>query len=348
MKLVITGNLGYIGPSVADRLRRAFPQARLVGADMGYFGHCLSGAEVFTDRAIDVQYRADVRDLPEAVLAGADAVVHLAAISNDPMGKAFEAATGEVNYQATVRVAKRAKEAGAGAFVFASSCSVYGCTDGGPRNEWSDLDPLTAYARSKVAAEHALRELADDDFRVTCLRFPTACGMSDRLRLDLVLNDFVSAAVVNGRVTLLSDGTPWRPLIDIKDMARAVEWAVQRQPDSGGAFLAVNVGRSEWNYQVRELAEVVRRAIPGVEVEMDPQAAPDRRSYQVDFGLYQALAPRHLPQVDVEQSVWELKQGLGRMNFRDANFRTSRFMRLKVLTDLRQRGLLDERLAWAG
>jgi len=251
-----------------------------------------------------------------------------------------------VNYQASVDLALKARAAGVRAFVFASSCSVYGSADDRPRNESSALNPLTAYARSKVLTEQALQPLADADFIVTCLRFATACGMSERLRLDLVLNDFVACALSSGRITVLSDGSPWRPLINVRDMARAFDWAIGRPATDGGAFLAVNVGSNEWNYQVHELAAAVAASVPGTDVSINRDAPPDRRSYRVDFSQYAALAPRHQPRVNLSQTITELRDGLQAMRFDDADFRNSWMIRLHVLADLRARGVLDERLSW--
>ena len=204
-----------------------------------------------------------MRDLPTELLQGVDAIVHLAAICNDPMGSAYEEVTLDVNYQAGIGLAQRAKEAGVRAFVFASSCSMYGAGGEGAKTETSTLNPLTAYARSKVLSEQELAPLADENFCITCLRFATACGWSDRLRLDLVVNDFVAGAVAAGEINILSDGTPWRPLIHVQDMARAIEWAISREADNGGDFLAVNAGSDQWNYQVHDLADAVAAAIPG-------------------------------------------------------------------------------------
>jgi nucleoside-diphosphate-sugar epimerase len=346
MKILVTGNMGYVGPGLLKHLRETRPEATIIGVDMGYFGHCLTGVQRLPESRIDVQYFIDVRRLPAEILAGVDAVVHLAAISNDPMGKAFEEVTYQINYRASVKLAKLAKEVGVGAFVFASSCSVYGYAEGAARVETSDLDPLTTYAKSKINTENAIQELADDNFTVTSLRFPTACGMSDRLRLDLVLNDFVAAALASKRITILSDGTPWRPSIDVKDMARAIDWAITRRSTNGASFLAVNVGRNEWNYQVRDLAEAVKDIIPDVEIAINKNAQPDRRSYRVDFNLYKELAPDYLPQVELRQSIIELKEGLEIMGFDDENFRDSNYIRLKVLSDLRQQGRLTDKLEW--
>jgi nucleoside-diphosphate-sugar epimerase len=276
-----------------------------------------------------------------------DAIVHLAAISNDPMGNAFEEVTLEINYRATVALAERAKKAGVRHFVFASSCSVYGFAEGGARAEDAELNPLTAYAKSKVYSEHDLKALANERFIVTSLRFATACGMSDRLRLDLVLNDFVANAVATGKIAILSDGTPWRPLITVQDMARAIDWAVTRALDNGGSFIAVNVGSNVWNYQVRTLAEAVAREIPGVDVSINKDAAPDKRSYQVSFDLFGRLAPRHQVRVDLTGAITALKEGLTSMRFKDANFRQSSYMRLKVLQEHLDRGRLDKRLRWS-
>jgi nucleoside-diphosphate-sugar epimerase len=181
---------------------------------------------------------------------------------------------------------------------------------------------------------------------VTCLRFATACGMSDRLRLDLVLNDFVAGAVTAKEITILSDGTPWRPLINVWDMGRAIDWALGR--DSGaGVFLAVNTGSNRWNYQVKELAYAVADLIPGVAVSINDSAEPDKRSYRVNFDLYERLAPDHQPAFDLEETIVQLKTGLEAMRFADPDFRHSRFMRLKALKTLRDKGLLDDSLKWS-
>lgn len=346
MKILITGNMGYVGPSVVQRLRQSYPAAEIFGLDTGYFAGCLAGPEIFPECRVDVQYFMDVRRVSPKLLGDVDVVVHLAAISNDPMGGAFEEATFDINYRASVELARKAKEVGVGTFVFASSCSVYGGSDGTARTEESLVDPLTAYAKSKVRTEEGLASLADATFKVTSLRFATACGMSERLRLDLVLNDFVASAVASKRITILSDGTPWRPLIHVKDMAKAIDWAIGRDADAGGEFLAINVGSDAWNYQVKELAQAVASAIPGVEISISEKAAPDRRSYRVSFELFKRLAPHHQPDYDLAATIAELERGLRRMRFRDRNFRDSSYIRLNVLSDLQKRGLLTKDLYW--
>ena len=346
MKILVTGNMGYIGPTVIKQLRRSYPDAALVGFDIGYFGNCITNPEVLPECRVDIQYFGDMRNFPNQALNGVDSIVHLAGISNDPIGNRFEEVTLDINYRASVKLAKKGKEAGVKSFVFASSCSMYGAAEDSARTEQSPLNPLTAYAKSKVFTERDLEPLADNTFQVTSLRFSTACGWSDRLRLDLVLNDFVAGAVASKRITILSDGTPWRPLINVKDMARAIDWAVAREVSNGGEFLAVNVGSDEWNYQVRDLAQAVAREIPGVEVSINKDAQPDKRSYRVNFDLFRRLAPKHQPMVGLAQSIRELKIGLEAMRFKDENFRDSRHMRLKVLTELQEKGLLDDKLRW--
>jgi nucleoside-diphosphate-sugar epimerase len=347
MKILITGNMGYVGPVLGRRLRESRPEAQLLGLDMGYFASSLSSTGILPECRVDVQYFADVRSFPPEFLSGVDAVVYLAALSNDPLSHAFEEATLDINYRACIATAKKAKAAGVGSFVFASSCSAYGYAEDGARTEESPVNPLTAYAKSKVWTERDIAPLADETFKVTCLRFATACGMSDRLRLDLVLNDFVAGAVASKKITILSDGTPWRPLIHVKDMARAIDWAIGREISRGGSFLTVNAGSDHWNYQVKDLAEAVAQVIPGVEVSINKNAQPDKRSYRVSFEKFQQLAPAYIPEVDLITAISELRDGLSAIGFNDENFRQSRFIRLNTLTQLKQQGLLSNNLEWA-
>ena len=251
MKILITGNLGYVGSELVKLLRKTYPKAELLGFDIGYFAKQVTNKDTAPEIYLDCQYFGDVRHFPEKLLEGVDAVVQLAAISNDPIGNKFEKVTLDVNYEAVIDIAKKAKKMGVKKVVFASSCSVYGFAEEDARTEESSVNPLTAYARSKVFAERDLAPLADDKFTVTCLRFATACGMSDRLRLDLVLNDFVAGAVANGEINIMSDGSPWRPLINVRDMGRAIIWGIERKASNGGNYLVINTGSNIWNYQVK-------------------------------------------------------------------------------------------------
>ena len=345
-KILITGNLGYIGPCVTRHLRGAVPDVRLVGLDTGFFAGNLLDARHLPEAAVDEQIPGDVRDIGGDIFAGVDGVVHLAGISNDPIGHAYAAVTHEINCESTRRIAELARRAGARSFVFASSCSVYGFAEGGPRTESSELGPLTAYAKSKVAAEQALAGLAGDGFTVTCLRFATACGLSPRLRLDLVLNDFVATAVSTGEIRILSDGTPWRPLIDVSDMARAIEWAVFRSAADGGAYLAVNVGSNDWNFQVRDLAAAVAAAIPGSTIRINPDAQPDKRSYRVNFDLFGRLAPRHQVLSTPAATIAALHLALQAAGAAEPGFDPTRLIRLKTLGVLRETGRIEESLRW--
>lgn len=345
MKILIIGNMGYLGPSLVKELARQHPDAVLHGFDNAYFAHCLTGVETLPERHLEKQYFGDVRQLPEGMLEGYTAVVQLAAVSNDPMGSRFAAVTREINQEATARIAKQAARENVSHFVFASSCSVYGVASGDPRKESDPLAPMTAYAKSKVGSEEVLADIGGD-MVITNLRFATACGMSERLRLDLVLNDFVACALSEGRITVLSDGTPWRPLIDVSDMARAIDWAIQRQASNGGRILSVNTGSNQRNHQVRDLAAAVAEAIPGTTVSINEEAAADSRSYKVDFSLYESLAPNHQPRMTLSDSIQGLVEGLKRMEFDDANFRSSSLMRLQVLQGHVDQGRVTEGLEW--
>ena len=342
MKILVVGNLGYIGPMVAKHFRQHHPGSYLAGFDIGYFIQNYTANGVVGDTLLDKQYYGDVRQFDASILKEFDAVIYLAAISNDPMGNVFEQPTLDINCNAAIAIAKKAKQSGVKHFVFASSCSVYGFADTAPRTETSEVNPLTAYARSKVNAELGLEPLADENFQVTCLRFATACGYSDRLRLDLVLNDFVASAIADKKITILSDGTPWRPLIHVKDMARAMDWAIQRK--AGGNFLIINTGSNQWNYQVKELAAAVQHFFPEVEVSINANAQPDKRSYKVSFDLYQQLAPDHQPQISLEAAVEDLKNGLQSIQFNDANFRQSKLIRLKMIQQLMDHSIVDNNL----
>jgi nucleoside-diphosphate-sugar epimerase len=346
MKILVTGNMGYIGPVLGKKLKQSYDNLTLVGYDTGFFAHCLTGVALSPDLNYDIQYYGDIRKINENIFQGVDVVIHLAAISNDPMGNNFSSVTEEINSKASENVVRISKQAGVKKFVFASSCSMYGTADSEAKKESDSLNPLTSYAKSKVYMEQALKKFSDKRFQGTCLRYSTACGMTPRLRLDLVLNDFVASALATGKIEILSDGTPWRPLIDVQDMVRAIQWAIERDDSQKDNFIAINVGKNEWNYQVSDIANRVSLRIPNTKININTKAAPDKRSYRVDFSLYESLAPNHLPKVDLNQSIDELVSGLKKMNFQDHNFRMSELMRLKVLQNLQNKKLLDADLYW--
>jgi nucleoside-diphosphate-sugar epimerase len=347
MKVLITGNMGYVGSVIVTHLRDRFPGALLVGVDNGWFAHCLTTRRAVPETRLDTQWFKDVRNLEEGDLRGFDAVVHLAAVSNDPIGHRFEEVTDVINHRASLRLAGLAAKAGVGRFVFASSCSVYGLADDGrARTERDAVNPLTPYARSKMATELGLAQMDRSGMVATSLRFATACGMSDRLRLDLVLNDFVASALVSGMITVLSDGSPWRPLIHVQDMARATEWALVREPNQLGEHLSVNVGADCWNYRIGDLARAVAQSMEGTGISTNALAPSDRRSYRVDFDLYRQLAPDHQPVATLGGTIEELKKGLETIGFDDANFRRSHLIRLRALEQhIADRSLTSD-LAW--
>ena len=320
MRILITGSLGYVAPSLMRELRRREPAAELVGLDAGWFAAGLVGDGPAPETMLDRQRLIDVRDLTEQDLEGVTHVIHLAAISNDPMGDRFADLTDEINHRQSVRLTMMAKAAGARGLVFASSASVYGTGADAPRLESSEVAPLTAYARSKLATEQSILPMASETFSVTSLRFSTACGWSPRIRLDLVLNDFVASAVTTGRIEVLSDGTPWRPLIHVRDMARALVWGVSDERSAAPPAVVANVGRPDWNFRIGDLAHAVADELGGVEVSINKEAPADRRSYRLDFSRWRAIAPNHQPSEDLAATIEELARGLESLPGLDHNF----------------------------
>ena len=347
LRIVITGNLGYIGPVVVAYLRRVFPAWELVGADTGFFQHCVVASNSPNpERFLTTQHFVDMRDVDRSVFEGADAVVHLAALSNDPLGKQYEALTNDINLEASVRVEEQARMAGVKSFVFASSCSMYGSVGNSARSETDELEPLTAYARSKVDFEEHLASTARSDSNVTALRFATACGASPRLRLDLVLNDFVATGLATRKVVLLSDGSPWRPLIDVRDMARAIEWALTERSRIVEPFLPINVGNARNNVQMIDLAQRVARVIPKTEVHFTSEPPADSRSYSVDFSKFVKMAPRHQPRSTIDDSIRQLVTQLETADSQTDSARDGRLSRLHELRRLEGLGAINSDLRW--
>ena len=338
--------MGYIGPVLVRLLKSSIRNCRVIGFDTGFFAPYLSFSDRLPETYLDAQYFGDARDITKLMEDNIDAVIHLAAISNDPMGKQFERVTHEINCQASVNLARICAQAGVQNFVFASSCSMYGAAGDIPRKESDLKNPLTAYAISKQKTEELLKQEDLGSMVFTSLRFATACGWSDRVRLDLVLNDFVASALACGEIKILSDGTPWRPLIDVEDMSLAMLWGIKRNESNGGKFLCVNAGRSESNYQIKDLALEVQKVIPTSSVSFNPDAPPDKRSYSVDFSLFKELAPDHQPRVSLVDSIQRLVDGFKVYQFNDPQFRDSTFIRLNVLRELIADSRLSSDLRW--
>lgn len=344
-KILVVGNLGYVGPVFGRHICTNKDDIELVGYDSGFFQGAIINPNIVDDRFYREQIFGDVRFFEDRYLKGIDSIIYLAAISNDPMGAEYEVPTFEINTKAAITIAESAKKSGVKSFIYASSCSIYGAGGAEAKNEESKLNPLTAYAKSKIEAERGLHNIADNNFFVTSLRFATACGPSTRLRLDLVLNDFVASAVINRKIEIISDGTPFRPLIDTRDMARALDWAFERkgiqQP-----FLAINVGSAKANYQVSEIANAVKKLIPDIEIIINSNAQPDKRSYKVDFSLYEALAPDHQPQFAIEETTNDLINQIKSVNFDLKLHRESSLIRLRMLKSHLNDGRINESLLW--
>lgn len=339
--------MGYVGSVLTQYLKKKYPNIILIGYDTSFFGHSLTGTNFIPERSISVQYFGDIRNIDQKLLSGVDAIVHLAGISNDPIGKEFEDVTEDINRNASLKLAKIAIKENVKNFVFASSCSMYGQVDGGSRKETDKTNPLTAYAHSKIGTEKDIKDISLGKMTFTSLRFATACGWSERLRLDLVLNDFVACAMSSGQITVLSDGSPWRPLIDVEDMSRAIDWAINRNKNNGNQFLAVNAGKNSSNYQVKDIANEVAKVIPKTKISINKDAPPDKRSYSVDFNLYEKLAPEFQPIITLDQSICRLRDGFLKMNFTNKNFRESTyFMRLYTLREHIKNNRLGKDLRW--
>ena len=284
-----------------------------------------------------------MRDVTAGQLAGYDAVICLAALSNDPLGDLNPGATYSVNLDGTMHLAQAAKAAGAGRFLFASSCSLYGAAGSGAVAEDADLYPVTPYGETKVQAERALSALADDDFSPTYLRNATAYGASPRLRLDIVVNNLTAVAMTTGEVRLQSDGTPWRPLVHIEDISRAF-LAMLEAPRELVHDEAFNVGRAQDNVQVRQIAEMVRDAVPGSTVSLAEDAGPDLRNYRVDFAKLEETFPDLKLRWSVREGIEELAGAYAKYGLTYEDFNSSRFVRLRRIRELLTAGTVDEML----
>jgi len=339
MRILVTGHHGYIG-SITTRVLQEAGHA-VVGLDTFFYENCDLWSD---DQQIEVM-RKDVRDVGSGELRGFDAVVHLAALSNDPLGALSPELTLAINCDASVALARAAREAGVSRFVFASSCSMYGASSTEAVAEDAPLAPLTAYAESKVNAEVALAELADDSFSPVFMRNATAFGVSPRLRLDIVLNNLVGSAVTTGEVRILSDGTPWRPLVHVEDIARATAAILEAPRDTVHAH-AFNVGSNRDNYQVRELAEIVAAEVEGCTIEYAGSGDPDPRSYRVDFGKLAAAFPDLEVRWDARAGAAQLRDAYRRAGMTYADFEGSRFVRLRRLNGLLAKRAVDDELRW--
>ena len=340
MRVLVTGHHGYIGSVLVPMLLARGHE--VVGLDSDLF----VGSRFGDQPIVEVpSIRKDIRDVKASDLADFDAILHLAGLSNDPLGDLNPELTYEINYHASVRLAGLAKQTGVRRFIFSSSCSNYGAGGDDFLTEESPFNPVTPYGLSKVMVEQEVSQLADADFSPVFLRNATAYGVSPFLRFDLVLNNLVAWAVTTGRVYLKSDGTPWRPIVHIEDISRAF-CVVLEAPTEKIHNQAFNVGRTEENYRIRELAEIVAETVPGTRIEYAPDAGPDKRNYRVDCSKIQRILPEFQPQWDARRGAQELLAAYQRVGIRVEDFEGPRFKRIAHVKQLLAQGKVDENLRW--
>lgn len=339
MRILVTGHKGYIGTVLVPML--IANGHAVVGLDSDLYQRCTFGDDLPEIDSI----RKDLRDVQAADVEGFDAVMHLAALSNDPLGNLNPNLTYEINYKASVQLARLAKQVGVPRFLFSSSCSTYGAAGDDILTEEAEFNPVTPYGHSKVLVESEVATLADENFSPTYLRNATAYGVSPRHRFDIVLNNLVAWACTTGLVYLKSDGSPWRPIIHVQDIARAFI-AMLDAPREVVHNQAFNVGIDAENYRIRELAEIVRETVPGCRVEYASDAEPDKRSYRVNFGKIARLVPEFQPEWNARRGAQELYAAYQKYGVKLDEFEGPKYKRIDHIKQLLSSGELDSTLRW--
>jgi nucleoside-diphosphate-sugar epimerase len=339
MRVLVTGHKGYIGTTlVPQMLNEGF---QVTGLDSDLFREC-----TFDKGLVEIpEIIKDVRDVTPRDVEGHDAVIHLAGLSNDPLGDYDPSLTDEINSQASIRLARVAKQVGVRRFVFASSCSNYGAAGDQFLTEDAEFNPVTPYGESKVNVERGVKQLADKDFSPTYLRASTAYGLSPRIRFDLVVNNLTAWALTTGRVYLKSDGSPWRPIVHVEDIGRAYIAAL-KAPIELVHDQAFNVGTTTENYQIREIAKIVESVVPGCRVDFAPDAGPDKRNYRVDCNRIARTLHGFKPQWTARRGVEQLYEAFMRVGLTLDDFEGERFKRIAHMKHLIASGRVDGRLRW--
>ncbi|HKQ71640.1 MAG TPA: SDR family oxidoreductase [Polyangiaceae bacterium] len=339
MKVLVTGHLGYIGVEMVSVLKAAGHE--VVGLDVGYYDECDFRAPPDDVPSLDV----DLREVTADHLAGFEAVAHMAALSNDPLGDVNKQLTYDINQHASVRLARAAKDAGVRRFLFSSSCSLYGAGGDKHVDEKAAFFPQTPYGESKVLVEQEVARLADASFSPVYLRNATAYGVSRRLRADIVVNNLVGHAITTGKVLLQSDGTPWRPLVHLRDIILAFEVCLTA-PIEAIHNEAFNVGATSENFRIRDVANMVAEVVPNCEVAFAAGASPDTRNYRVDFDKIATRLPAFKPRWTLRKGIEELYQAYKQAELSKEEWLGPRYYRLKTIQGLQKRGLIDDDLRW--